>query len=112
MEKTTKKSRKAIHNYTFENQNGEQVKVDLNSYVATCTVTGNAKKFYHAYLAKLIANKYDNNIDVFEQNYVSREGRAGESKARELDKVRDRISKLYDQIRTLKSKRDELINAG
>lgn len=112
MEKTVKKSRKAIHNYSFESQSGEQVTVDLNNYVATCTVTGNAKKFYHAYLAKLIADKYDNNIDVFELNYVSREGRAGESQARELDKVRDRISKLYDQIRTLKSKRNELINAG
>ena len=57
MEKTVKKSRKAIHNYTFEDQT-----INLNGYVARCTVTGNEKRFYHSYLANMIQKKFDNNF--------------------------------------------------
>ena len=109
MEKeTSKKSRKAVHNYNFIDQNGTAVTVDLNSYVAVCSVTGNPKRFYHAYLANLINSKYDGNIDVFEQNYVSREGRSEEVAAKRSADLQDRIDSLYDKIATLKSKQQEL----
>ena len=102
MSKESKKSRKKVHNYNFINQNGEQVQVDLNNYVARCTVTGNEKGFYHSYLANLIDTKYDGNIDVFEQNYVSREGKAGDVAARKAEAIQVRIEKMYDKIKELK----------
>lgn len=109
MEKdTSKKSRKAVHNYNFIDQNGTAVTVDLNDYVATCTRTGNPKRFYHAYLANLINSKYDGNIDVFEQNYVSREGKSEEAAANKAQAIQDRIDSLYDKIATLKLKKEEL----
>ena len=108
MENKIKKSRKAIHLYTFNSSAGE-VKIDLNNYTAKCSVTGEPKKFYHSYLANLIQTKYDNNISTFEDTYVSRAGRSAEipgKKAKELD---NRIGRLYAQIRTLKAKRDQLV---
>ena len=108
MSNKKKKSRKAVHLYTFNSSAGE-VKIDLNNYTARCTITGAPKKFYHVYLANLINTKYDGNISTFEGTYVSRAGRSAEipgKKAKELD---NRIGRLYAQIRTLKAKRDELV---
>ena len=107
MSKKIKKSRKAIHNYSFQSDEGT-VEIDLNNFTAVCSVTGNPKKFYHSYLANLIATKYDNNITTFNNTYVSREGKKGANKARELEAVKARINKLYSQISSLKTKRDEL----
>jgi|TARA_R110000824_G_scaffold20817_15_gene78067 hypothetical protein len=107
MSNEIKKSRKAIHNYTLESKDGP-VQVDLNNYVAVCSVTGTSKKFYHTYLANLIATKYDNNISFFETEYVSREGKSvgsGERKAAQLD---ERIQKLYSKISILKLERDQV----
>lgn len=109
MENKIKKSRKAIKLYTFNTEAGVPVKIDLNNYTARCSVTGEPKKFYHSYLANLIMTKYDGNISTFEDTYVSRAGRSAEvpgKKAKELD---NRIGRLYAQIRTLKAKRDELV---
>lgn len=103
MEKKIKKSRKAVHNYSFEDQT-----VNLNGYVATCTKTGNAKRFYHSYLANMIEKKFNNNFALFEETYVSREGKAGNSQKRKLETVEQRISKLYNKISELKAVRDEL----
>ena len=103
MEKTVKKSRKAIHNYTFEDQT-----INLNGYVARCTVTGNEKRFYHSYLANMIQKKFDNNFENFENTYVSREGKSVGVNQRKVDSVEDRITKLYAKIRALKALRDEL----
>ena len=111
MEKKIKKSRKAIKNYTFNSSEG-LVEIDLNNFTAICTVTGNEKKFYHSYLANLIATKYDNNITTFNNTYVSREGKKGQNETKKLDNVKLRISKLYNQIRELKKVRDELQAAG
>ena len=112
MENTIKKSRKAVQNYNFETETNGTVSIDLNNYTAVCTVTGNPKKFYHSYLADMIKTKFDNNIDVFEQNYVSREGKAGNVNQRKVEDVRNRIGRLYNQIRELKAKRDQLIAAS
>lgn len=107
MSNEIKKSRKATHLYNFQSSAGD-VQIDLNNYTAVCSVTGNVKKFYHSYLANLIATKYDNNISTFEDTYVSREGKsigAGERKAAQLD---ERIQKLYNKISVLKSERDQV----
>lgn len=106
MENTTKKSRKKVHNYLFDNENDCKVEVNLNGYVAVCTVTGNEKKFYHSYLANMIEKKYDNNIDTFEQTYISREGKGIINKANKVKDVEKQITKLYNRIRQLKSLRD------
>ena len=108
MDEKTKKSRKAVHNYIFDNDNDCKVQIDLNSYEVKCSVTGNVKKFYHKYLANMIATKFENNIDTFEQNYVSREA-APSSADRKLEKLEARITRMYNQIRELKAKKAELI---
>jgi len=109
MSNKTKKSRKATHFYNFNSSAGE-VKIDLNNYVATCSVTGEPKKFYHAYLANLIQTKYDNNISTFEDTYVSRAGRSGQVAQNRLDQIEDRISQMYQKISELKATRDQLVS--
>lgn len=103
MEKKIKKSRKAVHNYTFADQT-----VNLNGYVAICTVTGNEKRFYHSYLANMIEKKFDNNFSNFVETYVSREGKSGQVSERKSAQLEQRISKLYNKIRELKALRNEL----
>ena len=105
----SKKNNKAKQFYTLKNQDGRDVQIDLNNYKVTCTVTGKSKKFYHVYLAGLIERDYDNNIDLFRTSYVSREAKKGQAEARKLEQVKAKITRLYDQIRTLKTVRDELV---
>ena len=108
MEKKIKKSRKAVHNYTFNSSVGE-VKIDLNNYQARCTVTGDLKRFYHSYLANLINTKYDGNISTFEDTYVSRAGRSAEIPGKKADALQARIDRMYAQIKQLKAKKAELV---
>ena len=103
MSKVVKKSRKAVHNYTFADQT-----INLNGYVAICTVTGNEKRFYHSYLANMIEKKFDNNFSNFVETYVSREGLSGQVNTRKVNQIEERISKLYTTIRELKAKRDSI----
>ena len=108
MENTTsKKSRKAIHNYTFDSNSGP-VEIDLNNYVAVCSRTNEPKSFYHAYLANLIQTKYDNNISTFEATYISRAGLSETVAARKAQALEDQITRLYDKLASLKQKRDQL----
>jgi hypothetical protein len=102
-ETKTIKSRKAIHNYTFADQT-----VNLNGYVATCTVTGSEKRFYHSYLANMIVKKFNNNFSTFESTYVSREGKSIGVSVRKVEQVEERISNLYNKIRELKALRDTI----
>ena len=102
-ENTTKVSRRKVHNYTFADQT-----VNLNGYVATCTVTGNEKRFYHSYLANMIEKKFNNDFANFENTYVSREGKSVGVNTRKVDSVEERITKLYQKIRELKTLRDQL----
>jgi hypothetical protein len=104
MEETvTKKSRRKVHNYTFADQI-----VNLNGYVAICSVTGNEKRFYHSYLANMIEKKFDNNFSTFENTYVSREGKSVGANDRKVDVIEERINKLYTKIAQLKSQRNQL----
>jgi len=104
MSKEIKKGRsKKVHNYTFEDQT-----VNLNGYVAICTITGNEKRFYHSYLANMIVKKFNNNFSHFENTYISREGKSKFVNQNKVNQIEDRISKLYTKIAQLKSLRDEL----
>ena len=109
MEKKIKKSRKAVHLYTFNSSAGE-VKIDLNNYIATCSVTGEPKKFYHSYLANLISTKYDNNISTFEDTYVSRAGKSAQIPTKKANELQSRIDRMYAQIKQLKAKKAELVS--
>ena len=102
MEKNTKKGRaKKVHNYQFSDQT-----VNLNGYVAVCTKTGNEKRFYHSYLANMIEKKFNNDFSLFENTYISREGKGIINKANKVKDVEEQITKLYNRIRQLKSLRD------
>lgn len=105
-----KKNRKAKQFYKLFDKNQKVVNIDLNNYRVICTATGARKSFYHKYLAKLIQEKYHSNIDVFRNTYVSRAAAPGKSE-RELERVKSRIDRLYNQIRELKTKRDQLTNS-
>jgi len=100
MSNTIKKSRKAKHNYSF----ADGKTVDLNSYSATCTVTGNQKKFYHSYLGNLIETKYGNSFTQFEATYVSREGKSLAVNLNKEVKLEEQIDRLYSRIKELKSR--------
>lgn len=103
----SKKSRKAKQFYTLLNSEGREVQIDLNNYKVTCTKTGKRKSFYHRYLAGLIKNKYQNNIDLFRTSYVSREA-APSRDERRADQIQQRINRLFVQISNLKGELAEL----
>jgi hypothetical protein len=107
MEKQNKKSRRAKRFYTLQNAAGKDVNIDLNNYKIVCNKTGKHKSFYHKYLADLIARKYNNNIDLFRQSYVSREA-APDQNQRRAKQLQDRISRLYVQISNLKGELAEV----
>mgnify|MGYP000753609408 CR=1 FL=1 len=102
-----KKNRKAKQFYSLLNKDGKEVNIDLNNYKVTCTVTGNRKSFYHKYLHNLIVTKFDNNIDLFRDTYVSREA-APSKNERQAEKLQDRINLLLYKVKELKAKKAEL----
>jgi dihydroxyacetone kinase-like predicted kinase len=101
MEKQSKKSRKAKIFYTLKDKNLNDVRIDLNNYRVICNKTGKSKSFYHRYLAGLIERKYNNNIDLFREGYVSREA-APSSNERRKNHLIARIQKLSVQLSNLK----------
>ena len=102
-----KKNRKAKQFYTLLNKDGNEVNIDLNNYKVTCTITGKRKSFYHKYLHNMIVTKFDNNIDLFRDSYVSRE--AGPTRnERKAEKIQDRINLLLYKVKELKAQKAEL----
>jgi len=101
MENKLKKSRKAKAYYTLKDKNLNDVKIDLNNYRVVCNKTGKSKQFYHKYLAGLIERKYNNNIDLFREGYVSREAAPSQNERRKNQLVA-RIQKLSVQLSNLK----------
>ena len=105
-----KKSRKAKQFYSLLNRDGNEVSIDLNNYKVTCVVTGKRKSFYHKYLAGLIKNKYQNNIDLFRDTYTSREA-APSKKDRDIDRLQARINRLRAQLDETIAAQKHLINS-
>lgn len=95
--------------YSFKTDEGTTADIDLKGYRAICTVTKQPKQFHHTYLANMIVNKYDNNFDTFCDTYVSREGLAQKNKGKRVEQIKNKIDRLYDQIRLLKTERDTLV---
>ena len=87
--------------YTLKDKNLNDVQIDLNNYRVICNKTGKSKQFYHKYLAGLIERKYNNNIDLFREGYVSREA-APSSNERRVNHLVERIQKLSVQLSNLK----------
>lgn len=107
MEKQNKKSRRAKRFYTLKDKNLNDVQIDLNNYRVICNKTGKHKSFYHKYLADLISRKYNNNIDLFREGYVSREA-APSSNERRKNHLVERIQKLSIQLSNLKGELAEV----
>ena len=102
-----KKNRKAKQFYSLLNKDGVEVNIDLNNYKVKCSVTGNSKSFYHKYLHNMIVTKFDSNIDLFRDTYVSRE--AGPTRnERKAEKIQDRINVLLYKVKELKAQKAEL----
>ena len=102
-----KKNRKAKQFYSLLNKDGVEVNIDLNNYKVKCSVTGNSKSFYHKYLHNMIVTKFDSNIDLFRDTYVSRE--AGPTRnERKAERLQDRINVLLYKVKELKAQKAEL----
>ena len=102
------KTRKARVFYTLKDKNLNDVQIDLNNYRVICNKTHKRKSFYHKYLHDLIVRKYNGNIDLFREGYVSREA-APSKNERRAKQLQARIDRLYYQIRELKATRNELV---
>lgn len=101
-------TRRPKHFYKLLNKHDQPVQIDLNNYKCTCVVTGARKSFYHKYLYELIVRRYNSNIDLFRTTYVSRSGASVNNQSRRAKQLQQRIDRMYDQIRTLKAKRQQL----
>lgn len=101
-----KKNRKARVFYILKDKNLNDVQIDLNNYRVICNKTHKRKSFYHKYLHDLIVRKYNGNIDLFREGYVSRE--ATPKNERQIKQLTARINRLVSQIRELKATREEL----
>lgn len=102
-----KKNRKAKQFYSLLNKDGVEVNIDLNNYKVKCSVTGNSKSFYHKYLHNMIVTKFDSNIDLFRDTYVSREA-APSKNERKAERLQDRINVLLYKVKELKAQKAEL----
>ena len=105
-----KKSRKAKQFYTLKDKNLNDVQIDLNNYKVTCNATGKRKSFYHKYLHNMIVSKYNSNIDLFREGYVSREA-APSKKDRDIDRLQARINRLRAQLDDTIAAQKHLINS-
>ena len=102
-----KKSRKTKQFYTLKDKNLNDVQIDLNNYKVTCNATGKRKSFYHKYLHNMIVSKYNSNIDLFREGYVSREAAPGKNERRKNHLIA-RIQKLSVQLSNLKGELAEV----
>ena len=102
-----KKSRKAKQFYTLKDKNLNDVQIDLNNYRVICNKTGKRKSFYHKYLHNMIVSKYNSNIDLFREGYVSREAAPDRNQRRAAQLVQ-RIQRLSVQLSNLKGELAEV----
>jgi len=107
MEKQSHKTRRAKRLYTLKDKNLNDVQIDLNNYRVICNKTHKRKSFYHKYLHNLIERKYNGNIDLFREGYVSREAAPSQNERR-VKQLQARISRLYVQISNLKGELAEV----
>lgn len=78
----SKTNRRPVKMYTLLNHTGRSVNIDLNNYRCICNISGKRSTFHHAYLNDLIHRKYQGNIDLFRDTYVTVQARARQTRAR------------------------------
>ena len=105
-----KKSRKAKAFYTLKDKNLNDVQIDLNNYRVICNKTGKRKSFYHKYLHNMIQNKFNGNIELFREGYVSREA-APSRDERRVNQLQQRITRLRSQLDQAVAEQKHLINS-
>jgi len=86
------------HFYTLKDKNLNDVQIDLANYRVICNKTHKRKQFHHRYLAGLIERKYNNNIDLFREGYVSREARPRKTQTERLTEQIERARARLDQL--------------
>ena len=104
-----KNSRKAKQYYTLKDKNLNDVQIDLNNYKVICNKTGKRKSFYHKYLHNMIVSKYNSNIDLFREGYVSREAAPSKQERQvaqlqaQIDRTRARLASLTERLASVDS---------
>ena len=98
--------KKAKQYYTLKDKNLNDVQIDLNNYRVICNKTGARKSFYHKYLHNMIVRKFNGNIDLFREGYVSRA--AADPRARKAKQIQERIDRLSYQLKELRALKNEL----
>lgn len=109
MEKQSKTRRKAKRFYTLKDKNLNDVQIDLNNYRVICNKTHERKRFYHSYLFNLINRKYNGNIDIFRETYVSRSGDGGQ--ARKIAQLQQSINRHLHKVNQLRAQLNTLQTA-
>ena len=91
-----KSNRRPAKFYKLRDAYGRDVNIDLNNYKVTCNKTGKLKSFYHKYLHNMIVTKYNSNIDLFREGYVSREAGPSAQARKVAAALEATLDKLYD----------------
>ena len=101
----SKSNRRPAKMYTLADHTGRSVNIDLNNYRCICNITGKRSQFHHAYLNGLIHRKYQGNIDLFRDTYVTVQAMARQTRARD---IQTRIDNLTGQLNKLIQQKNQL----
>jgi hypothetical protein len=103
----TNTTRRVARFYTLRDNNGREVQIDLNNYRCICNITHKRVTFHHEYLNGLICRKYQGNIDLFRDTYMTTQAAARQKRARDIQR---RIDQLNTQLQGLINQREQLAN--
>ena len=105
----SKSNRRPAKMYTLADHTGRSVNIDLNNYRCICNITGKRSQFHHAYLNGLIHRKYQGNIDLFRDTYVTVQAMARQTRARD---IQTRIDNLTGQLNKLIQQKNQLTSTA
>jgi hypothetical protein len=98
-------TRRPVKSYTLKDRNLNDVQIDLNNYRCICNISHKRVTFHHEYLNGLIHRKYQGNIDLFRDTYVTVQAAARQKRARD---IQARIDGLYSQLDRLIAEKNQL----
>jgi hypothetical protein len=101
----SKSTRRPAKFYTLRDTHGRDVRIDLNNYRCICNITHKRTTFHHVYLNDLIHRKYQGNIDLFRDTYVTVAAAARQKRAQQVQK---RINLLTVQLQGLMNEQQQL----
>lgn len=105
----SKSNRRPAKMYTLLDHTSREVSIDLNNYRCICNITGKRSQFHHAYLNGLIHRKYQGNIDLFRDTYVTVSANARQTRARD---IQTRIDNLTSQLNKLIQQKNQLTSTA